>query len=98
MKTMRPPAAQWRLVPPCVEGGEPRSVNGAFHSSCALPEATSAVQIAHSCGRAPRTGAGAPPAPGRLTKTSFAPSGDQRGEPSREVVGAIHWMAVESLV
>jgi len=35
-----------------------------------------------------RIGAGAPPVPGRRTNATRVPSGDQRGEESREVDGA----------
>jgi hypothetical protein len=41
---------------------------------------------------------GAPPAPGRRTKAICRPSGDQRGEESREVEGASQSIGCESFV
>ena len=95
---MRPPAAQCRFVPPSVEGTEPGRVSGDFQSRFASPLAASAVQIAHGVGRGNSTGSGAPPVPGRRTKARRRPSGDQRGEPSREVEGAIQTMGAVSPV
>jgi hypothetical protein len=105
-KAMRPARVQCRLVPPCVDGTEPRSVGGACqsrraeHPWSAVGEArhapTSAVQTPHAWCRATSSESTAPPAPGRRTKASRAPSGDQRGDPSRDVEGAIHRTGVES--
>jgi hypothetical protein len=69
---------------------DPRSVSGAFHTCRAVAAATSPTQTLHGWWRAPSEGAGAPPVPGRRTNAMRAPSGDQRGLPSREVLGAIH--------
>ena len=95
---MRPEAAQWRFVPPCVVGGEPRSVAGLFQTCRPSPVAASAVQIDHACGRGSSMGSGAPPAPGRRTKARERPSGDQRGEESRPVEGASQSIGVCSFV
>src|SRR5688572_30923633 len=82
---MRPAAAQCRFVPPWVDGGEPRNVNGLFHIWLPSPVATSAVQMDHACGRCSRIGSGAPPFPGRRTKAIRFPSGDRSEEHTSEL-------------
>ena len=78
-------------------GTEPRGVSGLCQRFHALSLVASASQIAHGLGRSTSAESGAPPLPARRTKAMRVPSGDQRGEPSRAVAGAIQWIGVESL-
>src|SRR6187431_3308914 len=93
---MRSPAAQCRLVPPCVEGYEPCSVLGASQIFFEVPVVMSAVQIAQGLCRRCSNESGAPPTPGVRTNTICFPSRDQRGELSREKSGAIHCTGLPS--
>src|SRR5881397_1609679 len=97
---MRSPAAppQPRFVPPSVVGTEPGSVSGDFQSRCATPVVASPVQISQGLGRGGSKESGAPPAPGSLTNATRRPSGDQRGDRSRENDGARNAIAVLSFV
>jgi len=95
---MRSPAAQCRLVPPCVLGTEPASVSGAFHRRRPAPLGTSTVQISHGRCRRASTESGSPPPAGIRTNAMRAPSGDQRGDRSRAKVGRSQRMGVASLV
>src|SRR6266704_436195 len=81
-----------------VDGTEPDSVSGDFHSRCAAPLAASAVQISHGLGRGGSKESGAPPAPGSLTNAIRFPSGDQRGDRSRAKAGPSQVTGVLSLV
>jgi hypothetical protein len=56
--------------------------------------AMSAIRISHGWCRRSRIGCGGPPPPGRRMNAMRRPSGDQRGDMSRFVVGSIHWIGV----
>src|SRR5512141_2073999 len=92
---IRPFAAQWRFVPPCVDGAD---FGGAFHNSFVWPVFASPLQIAHFLSRRTRRESGAPPLPGERTNAIRAPSGDQRGDASRDGDGASQRIEVESFV
>src|ERR1700737_3977692 len=63
-----------------------------------MPVVASAVHIDHWTFRRRRRESGAPPLPGCRTKAMRLPSGDQRGEKSRELDGESQKTGVESFV
>src|SRR5688500_9575584 len=98
MNTIRSCAAQCRFAPPCVDGTEALSVVSLAQRCVALPVLTSAIQRLHGAGLNSSIEPGAPPLPARRAKTRRVPSGDQRGDQSRLVLGAIHLMGVAESV
>ena len=62
------------------------------------PLLASAIHIAHRDGRSTRIESGAPPLPGVRMNAMLRPSGDQRGEPSRNVLAEGAVVAIEPFV